>query len=62
MTAICSECEVCVTGKCSKDLTITDSLRARFSATFRTDPEDHPASYKMTPGLFPGVKAAEAWR
>jgi hypothetical protein len=32
------------------------------SATFQTEPGDHPASYTMGTGSFPGGKAAGAWR
>jgi hypothetical protein len=33
-----------------------------FSAPYQTGPEAHPSSYSMLPGLFPGGKAAGAWR
>jgi len=37
-------------------------LGPRFSAPVQTCSEAHPAFYTTVPGLFPGGKAAEAWR
>jgi len=35
---------------------------ARYSAPVQTYPAAHPTSCNGVPGLFPGGKAAEAWR
>jgi len=35
---------------------------ATFSAPLQTGPGDHPASYTMGTGSFPGDKAAGSWR
>jgi hypothetical protein len=37
-------------------------MGSKFSAAVQTDPGAQPASWKIGIDLFPGNKAAEAWR
>ena len=41
---------------------IESRWRVRFSASVQTGPGAHPASYTIGMGVFPGGKAAGAWR